>query len=103
MGTLSYTVTNYGAARGQAPVLRGSAVRTSYNFTTSTSADDVQDGSGDITRSRGEVIAAYADEAMRLSFGGVAATAHVGHYIPAGELVEIECEQGGTVSVRDIA
>lgn len=87
MGTLSYTVTNYGASRGQAPVLRGSAVRSS----------------GDITRGRGEVSAAYADEAMRLSFGGVAATAHVGHYIPAGELVEIECEQGGTVSVRDIA
>lgn len=48
MGTLSYTVIKYGASRGQAPVLRGSAVRTSYNFTTSTSADDVQDGSGDI-------------------------------------------------------
>ena len=44
-----------------------------------------------------------ADEAMRVAFGGVTATATVGHYLQAGIARDIEIPASGTISIRDVA
>lgn len=104
MGTASFSVGKYGRNRGAgAGTVISSEVTTSGAYTTSTSASNLEDGSGDITMSVGQVLQVHADEAMRIRFGGTAATASTGHYIPASAQVEIECNEGGTVSIVDVA
>lgn len=104
MGTLNYSVGKYGQNRGSgAATVRSSVVSASNAFTTSTSAANVEDASGDITVSAGQVMFCIADEAMRIRFGGVAATSSTGHYLPAGIPIDIECTEPGLVSVVDVA
>jgi len=103
MGTASFSVGTYGKRRGSgAATVMSSVVRTSGAHTTSTSASLLSDG-GNVTLSSGEVLQVYADEAMRIRFGGTAATASTGHYIPAGAQREFECNEPGTVSIIDVA
>lgn len=103
MGTASFDVTRYAPSRGQAPQVASTYVRTSGAFTTSTTAGNLEDGSGDIILTAGEVISIHASEAMRVAFGGVAATASTGKYIPAEGVREYECHQTGAVSIIDVA
>ncbi len=104
MGTASFCVSKYGRNRGSgAGTVISSDIRTSGAYTTSTSATNLEDAGGDITMAQGEVLQVHADEAMRIRFGGTAATASTGLYVPAGMMVEIECSNPGLVSVIDVA
>lgn len=104
MGTASFSVANYGRTRGTgAATVISSRVRTSGQFTTSGTADNIEDAGGDISMASGEVLRIHADEAMRVSFGAIAATTTTGHYIPAGVSVDYECEDPGVVSIIDVA
>lgn len=98
MATVDFTVTEYGKARGSGPATaRSSRVRTSGQDAITT-VENIEDASGDIILALGEVFTVHADEAIRVSFGGVAATGTTGHYIPAGVQVDIEVNDSGTVS-----
>lgn len=102
MGTASFTVTKYGRSRGTgAGSVASSSVITSGVHTTSGAASNIEDGSGDIDVGVGAIVQIHASVAMRVSFGGVAATATTGHYIPIGAQVEIECNDSGFVSAID--
>lgn len=104
MGIASFSVGTYGRVRGAGPAsIYSSRVRTSGAYTTSTSASNLEDAGGDITLASGEVLQVYADEAMRIRFGGTAATSTTGHYIPAGVQAEFECNDPGLVSIIDVA
>ena len=104
MGTASFSVSRGNKGRGTgSPTMISTTVRTSGAFTTSTSAGNIEDASGDIVLATGEVLQVYADEAMRIDFGGTAATATTGHYIPATTQREFECEDPGNVSAIDVA
>lgn len=104
MGTASFSVGRYGTNRGRgAATVIASTVRTSGAYTTSTSASNLEDASGDIALAVGDVLQIHADEAMRIRFGGTAATASTGHYIPAGIQREFECNEPGFVSIVDVA
>lgn len=104
MGTASFAVTKFNQNRGSgAGTLVSSVVYTSGAFTTSTTAANLEDATGDITMSAGQILDVYADEAMRVRFGGVAATATTGHYIPASTCKQIECDEPGLVSIVDVA
>ena len=104
MGTASFSVGAYGRIRGGgAPVVLSSVVRTSGAHTTSTTASNMADGGGAITCASGEIVQVHADAAMRIRFGGVAATASTGHYIPAGIQCEFEVDEPGPVSIIDVA
>lgn len=105
MGIASFSVTKANAGRGTgSPTLTSTTVVTSGAFTTSaTAAANIEDGSGDITLSAGQVLRIHASEAMRVAFGGTAATASTGHYIPAAGTVDFECDVPGVVSAIDVA
>lgn len=100
MGTLSFSVSDYGR-RGV--TVQSSKYVTGGAYTTSTSASNLEDAGGDITLAKGQVLICFADEAMRIRFGGVAATASTGHYIPATTPMQFEIADAGLVSVIDVA
>lgn len=104
MGTLSFHVGDYAKRRGSgAATVIGSSVRVSGEFTTSTSAANVTDDTATtVTLASGELIEVHASVAMRIRFGGVAATRTRGVYIPAGVQKQIECNAPGTVSAIDV-
>ena len=105
MGTASFHIGKYGRIRGAGPAtVISSGVRVSGAFTTSVAAANLQDSTAtNVTLASGEILQVYADEAMRVRFGGVAATASTGIYIPAGAQREIECNDPGLVSIIDVA
>lgn len=104
MGTASFDVSKYGKNRGTAGgQVISSDIRLSGAFGTSTTAANMEDASGDIILAHGDVLTVFADEAMRVAFGGTAATASTGFYIAAGTQRNIECNNPGTVSIRDVA
>lgn len=104
MGTASFSVTKRAPGRGTGGSdMLSSTVITSGAFTTSVTPANLEDGSGDITLSAGQILRIHASEAMRVNFGGTAATASTGHYIPAAGTVDIECEDAGLVSIVDVA
>ena len=104
MGTVSGHLGKYATTRGSGAATIGSSeVISSFAFTTSTTEAKLEDsGATDITVSPGQVLYMHADEAMRVLVNGTA-TASVGVYIPAGQSREIECHEGGLVSVIDVA
>lgn len=104
MGTLSFHVGDYAKRRGSgAATVIGSPVRVSGAFTTSTTAANITDSTAaTVTMASGELIEVHASVAMRIRFGGVAATANTGIYIPAGVQKQIECNAAGTVSAIDV-
>lgn len=101
MATVDFTVTTYGKGYS-AGTVRSSTVRTSGQDAITT-AENLEDAGGDIVLGAGEVLALHCSAAMRVRFGGVAATATTGHYIPAATMVEIECNDPGTVSMIEAA
>lgn len=104
MGTASFCVSKYARNRGAgAATVISSDLRTSGAHTTSGTASNIEDALGDIIMAQGEVLQIHADEAMRIRFGGTAATASTGLLIPAGLQVEIECNNPGLVSIIDVA
>jgi hypothetical protein len=105
MGVASFHVGKYGRIRGAGPAtVISSDVRVSGAFTTSTSAANLEDSTAtDIIMAVGEILQIHSDEAMRVRFGGVAATASTGLYIPATAQREIECDEAGLVSIIDVA
>lgn len=101
MGTASFSV-GVAAQTANGP-LQSSTVRVSGAFTTSGTADDIQDStSTDIEMAVSEIIQIHASVAMRVSFGGVAATTSTGHYIPEGQQREYVCQTPGKVSIIDV-
>lgn len=98
MGTLSWSITESGRYNKN---VQSSRLVSSNAFTTSTSAANVTG----LTTVLGDIMICHADEAMRIRFGGTAATAATGHYLPAGLPIQFEITQGdtGTVSVIDVA
>lgn len=103
MGTISFTVCKYAPGKRGSSNIPATEVVTSGAYATSTSASNVEDAGGDITLTVGTIFQAHADEAMRLRFGGTAATASTGFYLPAGEQREWECTEAGFVSAIDVA
>jgi hypothetical protein len=103
MGVLNFTVGAYGRNGGKAVLDAGFS--TSDAFGTSTSADFVEDGSGDITLTPGSIFVATASEPMWIRFGGSAATVGDGHYLAADvkEFFEIGPETAGKVSAIDVS
>lgn len=101
MGTASFEVGRYGADRDGSVI--SSHIRTSGAHTTSTTASFAEDAAGDIVVSRDELFTVHADEAMRVEFGGDAATASTGHYVPAGAQRTFQVDESGKVSIIDVA
>ena len=98
MAVVDFVVTRYGRNRGSgAGTVRSSHVYTSGRDTITT-VENIEDASGDIILSAGQILAIHSTTDLRISFGGVAATATTGHFIPATSLVEIEVETPGAVS-----
>ena len=99
MGTASFSVGTYGknASRAVTP----SEGVTSGAHTSSGTASNLSDGS-DIIMASGQLLQVHASVAMRIRFGGTAATITTGHYIPAGEQREFECNAPGAVSIIDV-
>lgn len=107
MGTASWHIVHPATNRGAgADSVEGEYV-TSGAHTTSTSASNLTDGAAGagsaITAVKGDRLVITGDEAMRLRFGGVAATASAGLYIPASTLKFFEVSASGTVSIIDVA
>lgn len=105
MGIASFSVTRYARAKGASPsTALSSQVRVSGAFTTSITAAALRDSTAaNVTLGAGDVLQIHASQAMRIRFGGVAATASTGHYIPAGAQVEFEVNDPGVVSIVDVA
>lgn len=102
MGTASFSVGTYGR-RINSGGIASTTVKTSGAFTTSTVAANLEDAGGDVILAAGDILMIHADEAMRIAFGGVAATASTGHYIPAGGQRDFECADPGAISIIDVA
>lgn len=105
MGTASFYTTKYGKNRGSgAATAVSSDIRTSGAFTTALTAANLTDSTAaTVTMHVGELLCIHADEAMRVRFGGVVATATSGLFVPAGEERQFECDNAGTVSIIDVA
>lgn len=104
MGTANFDVTKYGRNRGSGGAnVASSSFRLSGNFTTSTTAQNLEDAGGDITMAQGEVLHIEVDEAARIVFGGGTATATNGMLLSANVARDIECNDPGLVSIVDIA
>lgn len=103
MGTATFSISRYGDVHGN---VRGRLV-TSGAHTTSTSASNLTDGAagaGDaITAEKGTVLTIQVDEAARVMFGGVAATATLGQIVFANETADLEISGTGTISIIDVA
>lgn len=105
MATVDFHVTKYGVNRGKgAGSVQSSRLRISGQDTITT-VENLEDASGDITLAAGDVLGIHASAAMRIRFGGTAATGTTGHYIPANVLVEFEIhgDDAGTVSMIEAA
>lgn len=99
MGTVNFTVGKYGTGN----TIFSTAIKTSDAYTSSTTASNVEDGSGDISLVQGDVMRATIDEAAWIAFGGTTATVGTGFYMRADTEYEWECKTPGTVSIIDVA
>ena len=105
MGTANFHVGTYARTRGAgAASIASTNVRVSGAHTTTTSASTLTDSTATaVTLASGEVIKITPSVAMRVRFGGVAATATTGIYLASGESEWLECDNPGTVSIIDLA
>jgi hypothetical protein len=94
MGTVNWTVTAYGS---KYPTVSSSGVSSSGTFTSSGSAANVTN----LSPRAGDVVTLTALQGTWVRFGGVAAAAGGGHYIPSSGTRDFEVQQGdaGAVSV----
>jgi hypothetical protein len=95
MGTVNWTVTNYGA---KFPTVSSSGVAQSGSFTSSGSAANITN----LSPRAGEVVTLTALQGTWIRFGGVAATAGGGHYIAANTTRDFEVQQGDAGAVSAI-
>lgn len=106
MGTLNFTVTLPGRTgrfvNAAGPV--STTVITSGSFTTGLAAANVEDGSGDITLSDGQILRVRASEPMWINFGATAAVG-TGFHLGTNNTVTFACDSAtaGTVSVIDVS
>ncbi len=93
MGTVNWTVTNYGA---KFPTVSSSGYAASGSFTSSASAANITS----LSPRPGNVVSITALQGTWIRFGGTAAAVGSGHYIPANQTRDFEVQQGdaGTVS-----
>ena len=103
MGTALFDISKVAETTESA---RGRLV-TSGAHTTSTTASDLTDGAAGagspIAGIRGQILTIKPDEDMRVRFGGDAATATLGHIVPANETSFIEIPGDGAISIVDVA
>lgn len=91
MATTSFTIGTYsrfGGYGGSGPIM-SSKIRTSGAYSTSTSASNLEDGSGDVTVNAGEVLAINPAAAGWVSIAGTAAVG-TGIQCPADIVTYIE-------------
>lgn len=101
MATVDFVVTKYAPSRGVgAASIRSTQVRLSGQDSITT-VENLENAGGDITLAAGDVLILHSSAAIRVAFGGTAATGTTGHYVPANQLVEFEChgDDAGNVSV----
>ena len=98
MATLDFEVSSYGRDKGRGAATLQATTVVASGQDTITTVENIEDAAGDITVSKGQVFSAMADAKMRISFGGVAATATTGLILPANVLRQWEGTEGGTVS-----
>lgn len=106
MGTALFSTYNYSRSgkQSQASALPSSTIETSGKFTTSTTPANVEDNTAtDITMAVGQIIGIVVDEDAWVNFGGISSGSGIGHPLPANVFREFECDQAGTVSIRDDA
>ncbi len=103
MGTLNYTLGGY--CKDGARSVMSTRPRISDAYSTSTSATNVEDGSGDISARAGEIFRCTISEAAWIAFGGRTATVGNDFYMSADREYEWEIHPGddGTISVIDVA
>ena len=77
------------------------------DHTTTTTASNLTNGAAGVgsavTAVKGDRLVILADEAMRVRFGGTAATATAGLFVPASAVTFFEVSASGTVSIIDVA
>lgn len=102
MGTATFTISK----PGNNPNVRG-RLADSGAHTTSTTASNLTNGAAGggsaVSARKGDIITIQVDEAARVNFGGVAATATVGHIVFAAETADIEVSANGAISIIDLA
>ena len=101
MAKIDFYVTRYATGRGSgAATLPSSRYRISGQDTITT-VENLEDGSGDITVAAGDVLCVHTDTAIRLAFGGTAATGTTGFFVAANltREIEIHARDAGAVSV----
>ena len=103
MGTASFHVGTYARTRGNgAASIASTNVRVSGAHTTSGTASALTDSTAAaVTLASGEILKIHASVAMRVRFGGIAATATTGIYLDAGDTEWLECDDPGAVSIID--
>lgn len=98
MATVDFEVSKYGRDKGRgAATLQATTVITSGQDTITT-AENIEDASGDIVVSAGQVFVILSDAKLRIRFGGIPATATAGNIVPANQLRFFEVTEAGTVS-----
>ena len=106
MGTATFDITKYGKNRGSAAGTVAGALVTSGAHTTSTTVSSLTDGAAGsgsaINAAVGTVLRIVGTEAMRVSFGGVDATASLGHYLEPDVARDIEIPAAGTIRIIDV-
>lgn len=103
MATVDFYVTRYGSRGSGAASLHTSEVRISGQDTITTVENLEYSSGNDYTAAVGDLLCIHSTAALRIRFGGTAATGTTGIYIPASELRYIEVTEGGTVSVIEAA
>lgn len=107
MGTATFDITKYAKIRGTGAASVCGELVDSGAHTTTTIASNLTNGAAGagsaITAVKGDVLHIQADEAMRVAFGGVAATATSGHVLFASESRDIEIPESGLISLIDVA
>lgn len=103
MGTATYSIAWSGHTNDN---IAGRFV-TSGAHTTSTTVSSLTDGAAGggsaVTGRLGQVLTIQVDEAARVMFGGVDATATTGHILFANETRDLEITGDGTIRIIDVA
>lgn len=103
MGTATFSICKGGYKNNN---VRGRLV-TSGAHTTSTTVSSLTDGAAGagsaITANQGDILTIQVDEAARVQFGGVDATATSGHIIFASETADFEISGSGTIRIIDVS
>lgn len=103
MGTSTFSIAWSGHTNDN---VRGRFV-TSGAHTTTTTVSSLTDGAAGagsaITGRLGQILTIRPDEDQRVMFGGVDATATLGHYLPANETMDLEITGDGTIRIIDVA